>query len=131
MVAIAVARWEPPKCRARALDQSGTLCRISTMVTKPRPTHAKLQVLDVLLRSGAGGAFGAAISRDTGLKSGTLYPLLLRLEDDGWVSSEWEIAEPEDLGRPRRRYYRITALGQEQAASAARSLRTIGGLAWG
>src|SRR5208282_1432231 len=51
----------------------------------------------------------------TGLPSGTIYPILARLERIGWVDSDWEdpdahIAE----GRPRRRYYRLTRAGEEE-----------------
>jgi PadR family transcriptional regulator, regulatory protein PadR len=55
---------------------------------------------------------GADIGRQTKLLTGTLYPLLLKLEKAELLVSEWEKGDPSELGRPRRRYYRITGLGQ-------------------
>jgi len=75
---------------------------------------------------------GADISRATKLPSGTLYPILVRLEQAHWLESSWEIEDPHELGRPRRRFYRITALGMRNAQSAFLDVTsTIGGLAWG
>src|SRR5215211_9547761 len=74
---------------------------------------------------------GAEIARLTGLKSGTLYPILLRLEQAGWLHSRWEPEEPQTLGRPRRRLYRITAEGAKRARAAMRELNAaFGRLAW-
>jgi DNA-binding PadR family transcriptional regulator len=53
--------------------------------------------------------YGYDISRETGLKSGTLYPLLMRLHDRGLLEAEWRpSAQP---GRPQRHAYRLTASG--------------------
>ena len=49
--------------------------------------------------------------RISGLASGTAYPIMLRLERLGLLSSHWEAGDPKDLGRPRRRYYKITGDG--------------------
>lgn len=54
---------------------------------------------------------GADIQHTTGLSSGTLYPILLRLEQAGWLSSRWEQVNPAEVGRPRRRFYLITPTG--------------------
>ncbi len=52
---------------------------------------------------------GYDLLRDTGLSSGTLYPLLMRMSDSGLVEAEWR--EPAQLGRPPRHVYRLTASG--------------------
>jgi DNA-binding PadR family transcriptional regulator len=52
---------------------------------------------------------GYGIARDTGLKSGTLYPVLIRLADRGLVEACWEDEQP--AGRPRRHLYRLTPEG--------------------
>ena len=44
--------------------------------------------------------FGLELIRATGRASGTLYPILARLEDAGWVESEWERVDPSEAGRP-------------------------------
>lgn len=66
-------------------------------------------------RNTPGGLYGLELSRTTGVGPGTLYPLLERLEGAGYVEGSWEVEEPERLGRPRRRYYRLTGLGETEA----------------
>jgi len=66
---------------------------------------------------------GAEISAETAVLTGTLYPALARLEKAGWATSYWEDADPKLIGRPRRRYYKLTAVG----ATVARA--TLNGLA--
>jgi len=74
---------------------------------------------------------GAEIARSTKLASGTLYPILIRLEETGWLRSRWEAEEPSKLGRPRRRLYQVTALGARRARAEFRKLSSlIGELAW-
>lgn len=66
-------------------------------------TAAVLQALSVGLR------YGFDIVEATGIRGGTVYPLLRRLEEQGFVSSEWE--DPEigrREGRPSRKYYRLS-----------------------
>ncbi len=52
---------------------------------------------------------GYELAKSTGLKSGTLYPLLIRLADRGLLVARWEDEQP--AGRPRRHLYRITDTG--------------------
>jgi len=52
---------------------------------------------------------GYDLARETGLKSGTLYPILIRLADRGLLESCWEDEQP--VGRPRRHRYRLTSVG--------------------
>lgn len=73
-------------------------------------------VLTALLESPE-GAHGYDLSQRAGVKSGTLYPLLIRLEGEGWLQAEWRPA-PEP-GRPPRHVYRLTAEGRRQATEAA------------
>lgn len=99
------------------------------MAKIPRITHQTLKVLDaVVVRAGISGA---EITRATGLPSGTLYPILLRLESAGWLRSEWELLSAQELGRPRRRFYTLTQQGAAHARSAAEEMKSlIGRLAW-
>jgi PadR family transcriptional regulator PadR len=76
-----------------------------------------LLVLAALQEQPSDWQHGYALARATGLKSGTLYPILIRLADRGLVEACWE--EEPAPGRPRRHLYRLTAEG---AASAARAL---------
>ena len=59
---------------------------------------------------------GYDIARRTGLKSGTLYPILARLAERGYLDARWEQEQP--AGRPRRHAYRLTEAGIQQAAAA-------------
>jgi DNA-binding PadR family transcriptional regulator len=52
---------------------------------------------------------GYDLARETGLKSGTLYPILIRLADRGLLESCWEDEQP--AGRPRRHLYRLSSEG--------------------
>jgi len=101
-------------------------------IDKPRLTAQALKILGALMSCPEGEASGADIARATKLPSGTLYPILLRLEQAHWLESRWEIENPHELGRPRRRFYRVTGLGARCARSAFREVASaIGGLAWG
>ena len=59
---------------------------------------------------------GYDLARETGLKSGTLYPILVRLADREIVQACWEEGEP--AGRPRRHLYRLTSDGLAAATAA-------------
>jgi DNA-binding PadR family transcriptional regulator len=59
--------------------------------------------------------YGAQILRTTGQKSGTLYPILSRLEKVGWITSTWEDIDPVQAGRPARRLYTFAPGGAEAA----------------
>ena len=61
--------------------------------------------------------YGYDLARETGLKSGTLYPLLIRLADQGFLEAEWR--QPLQPGRPPRHAYRLTEQGL--ALSVART----------
>jgi len=75
---------------------------------------------------------GAEIGKRTKLASGTLYPILFRLEEVGWLQSQWEVEDPAVLGRPRRRFYRMTAEGVRNLKEVIRDLTPAKGrLEWG
>lgn len=81
-------------------------------------------VLAEMLSEPAEPRYGLDLCAMTGLPSGTIYPIMARLERVGWVASNWEdpnahIAE----GRPRRRYYRLTEEGAECADEALRAIQ--------
>ena len=81
----------------------------------PRMTASVLKVAAALLADPAVEHYGLQLMHATGLPSGTLYPILVRLERAGWVESRWEQTEPAAQGRPARRYYRLTADGVVEA----------------
>ena len=89
----------------------------------PRPPNASLQtqlLLSVMLEQPRFWRHGYELAKETGLKSGTLYPLLIRLSDQGLAEARWK---PSDQpGKPPRHQYRLTAegvtLAHEQQADA-------------
>ena len=74
--------------------------------------HART-VLAVLLDAVGRWSHGYELARIVGVKSGTLYPLLIRLEAQGFLEAEWQ--QPSEGGRPPRHAYRLTASGVELA----------------
>ena len=60
---------------------------------------------------------GYELMKETGLQSGTLYPLLMRMHEQGLVEAEWR--EPERPGRPARHAYRLSAAGVALAREVA------------
>ena len=66
-------------------------------------------VLSILAAQPQAWRYGYDLSRDAGLKSGTLYPLLIRLADQGLLEAEWR--PPLQPGRPARHAYRLTGAG--------------------
>jgi PadR family transcriptional regulator, regulatory protein PadR len=86
-------------------------------------------VLRTLLADPAREMYGLEICSDAGLPSGTIHPILARLERVGWLESRWEDASPRVEGRPLRRYYSFAKDGAEQArialAQATTPLSTI------
>ena len=77
----------------------------------------------VLQALSQGHGYGFEIMRVAELPSGTVYPLLRRLEGSGLVTSRWEDGtDPAEEGRPLRRYYRVTAEGERSLAAARERL---------
>jgi PadR family transcriptional regulator, regulatory protein PadR len=77
-----------------------------------RLTDPTSRVLNELASPPGREWYGLELCKATKLSSGSLYPLLARLEREGWVSSRWEDpARQEAEHRPRRRYYSLTADG--------------------
>ena len=68
--------------------------------------------LALMARAAGGWHHGYDLCRLAGIKSGTLYPLLMRLEAQGYLEAEWQASQP---GRPARHAYRLTAAGRQLA----------------
>ncbi|HEY2287288.1 MAG TPA: helix-turn-helix transcriptional regulator [Streptosporangiaceae bacterium] len=95
------------------------------MTPTPRMTLQTQLVLRAMLAEPAATRYGLELCDLTGLPSGTVYPIVARLEQCGWLASSWEDpAQHVAAGRPRRRYYRLTGDGAEAARGAlARAYR--------
>lgn len=93
----------------------------------PRMTIPTQFVLEAFLADPGREMYGLELCQVCGLASGTLHPILARLEGLGWLESAWEAVDPQEVGRPARRYYRLTALGTRDARIALARARTTRG----
>lgn len=97
----------------------------------PRLSKQGLVVLRMFANRPSIPLAGTDILKQTGLLSGTLYPILYRLDRAGWLSSEWEQITPHEMGRPRKRMYRLTSLGAQKTHEALNDLTMpVGRLGW-
>jgi DNA-binding PadR family transcriptional regulator len=84
--------------------------------TRALSRHARA-LLEALAAAGPRWSYGYDLASRTGIRSGTLYPLLIRLEGQGYLEAEWQ--QPAAAGRPPRHAYRLTAAGLRLARSEA------------
>lgn len=78
-----------------------------------RSSRQTLALLAALVERPQEWQYGYELSKETGLKSGTLYPILMRLSDQGLLHSRWKDAD--GPGRPPRHVYRLSATGLASA----------------
>ncbi len=81
-----------------------------------RLTRTTTRALSAFLEAPGSWRYGYELMKVADLSSGTLYPLLARLSEDGWLESRW--GESEHPGRPPRQLYRLTAVGRVRARDA-------------
>jgi DNA-binding PadR family transcriptional regulator len=74
-----------------------------------------VEILAVMLEEPTAEYYGLDLGKRVGVLTGTVYPLLRRLEDAGWLTSAEEDIDPTAAGRPRRRLYRLTGEGARAA----------------
>jgi PadR family transcriptional regulator PadR len=89
------------------------------MSRKPNSSRQTRALLATFLEQSQAWRHGYDLSKETGLKSGTLYPVLMRLSEQGLLESRWQ--DPERPGLPPRHGYRLTATGLALALEQARS----------
>jgi PadR family transcriptional regulator PadR len=89
-------------------------------VPKPplRMTTTTQLVLRALVDASDREVYGLEICRLAELPTGTVHPILARLEKLGWVTSRWEDIDTHEEGRPRRRYYQLSREGLQDAQNA-------------
>jgi PadR family transcriptional regulator, regulatory protein PadR len=80
-------------------------------MAKPIVTRNVARVLKVFLEDLDKPWYGYDLMRATGMASGPTYTVLARLDRAGWLASEMEEGDPAQLGRPGRRYYKLTKEG--------------------
>lgn len=95
------------------------------MPRRPNRSRQTLQVLAALLKQPTEWRHGYDLTKQTELPSGTLYPLLMRLAEQGLLEDTWQ---PSDTpGRPPRHAYRLTASGVSAARELLRGERGLDG----
>jgi PadR family transcriptional regulator PadR len=87
------------------------------MQRKRPPSGQAQEVLDALSAEPKEWRYGYDLCQQTGLKAGSMYPILMRLADRGWLETAWESGTP--AGRPPRHLYRLTKTGLAQAKELA------------
>ena len=97
--------------RGKGLTNELYIYRLKTVKT-PRISPETLLVLERFVGRPTDWRYGYDLSRETGLKSGTLYPILIRLEKYTWLEASWVATEE---GVPPRHTYRLTSNGLELA----------------
>lgn len=93
------------------------------MTRSRKPSKQMLTLLEALSVRPREWRHGYDLMKETGLLSGTLYPLLMRMRDEGLVEAEWR--EPAQPGRPARHAYRLTSAGIALARSASDSEQAV------
>jgi DNA-binding PadR family transcriptional regulator len=81
------------------------------------PSEQAIRVILKLAAEPAAWRYGYELCQETGLKAGSMYPILIGLADKGWLETMWETQIP--LGRPPRHLYRLTEIGLKQAGELA------------
>jgi len=89
------------------------------MARARRPSRQTTAVLGALAADPSAWRYGYELGLEVGLRSGSLYPILVRLSDRELLESRWEADAP--AGRPPRHLYRLTASGLEYAAAHVRA----------
>ncbi len=87
-----------------------------------KPSAQTVAVLLALADSPSKWRYGYDLSQETGLKAGSMYPILMRLADRGLLETSWESDPP--VGRPPRHLYRLSGEGRAAAKEAAGSARS-------
>jgi PadR family transcriptional regulator, regulatory protein PadR len=83
------------------------------MPAKIRITDNVVAIFNTMLERPRKGWYGLEIAGAAGIGSATIYAALTRMERAGWVEASWEVETPNELGRPQRRLYKLTATGAE------------------
>lgn len=117
--------------RVDRLDDKLYICSIGPMVRPSNISPQTRRLLAEMESQPQAWRHGYDLSKATGLKSGTLYPLLIRLNEQKFLEAEWR--QPLQPGRPARHAYRLTATGlvlarNQPTAAPKRSRPSVSGV---
>jgi PadR family transcriptional regulator, regulatory protein PadR len=116
---VGAGRRHPP-----SLDTYDYIGRVRVVTRSRSPSPQVIRVLGTLAADPARWRYGYDLATEVHLKSGSLYPILIRLADRALLETSWE---PGPTGRPPRHLYRLSPTGREYVAGldAARIERTV------
>lgn len=101
-----------------------------TYKMKRKLSLQSLAVVKYMLERPKDDVFGLELIEAVQLPAGTIYPILTRLEDAGWIEGEWESLDRKDAGRRRRKYYKLTKDGKKdgrkQLKDSLKALERLG-----
>jgi len=108
------------------VDKFDYIGRVTTVARSRNPSPQAIRVLQALGADAARWRYGYDLATEVHLKSGSLYPILIRLADRDLLETSWEPGPP---GRPPRHLYRLTPTGREYVAAldVARVKRSVPG----
>jgi PadR family transcriptional regulator PadR len=89
-----------------------------------RKTYSLVQLAIAVMSDPSGKHWGYQLSKESGVRSGVMYPLLSRMLDEGWLEDGWEDADPSKKKRPPRRYYTLTGKGRAELGALLMSAQT-------
>jgi DNA-binding PadR family transcriptional regulator len=78
----------------------------------PRPTENVVAIFSTMLERPRRSWYGLELAKHTEIGSATIYAAMTRLERAGLLEATWEAIDPVELGRPRRRLYKLTGAGE-------------------
>jgi DNA-binding PadR family transcriptional regulator len=84
-----------------------------------------LRVLGCFIDTDREETAGSDIMREIGIASGSLYPMLAKLEQSGWLRGRLEPGAPREKGRPNKRLYKLTRDGRREVKRVANQLRSL------
>lgn len=89
-----------------------------------RTTTALVQVAFALMQDPTSEHWGYQLSKQSGVRSGVLYPILTRMLEEGWLIDGWEDPDTITAKRPPRRYYTVTDEGRLQLGGVLQSAKS-------
>jgi PadR family transcriptional regulator, regulatory protein PadR len=88
-----------------------------------RKTYSMVQLAIALMSDPSGKHWGYQLSRESGVRSGVMYPLLSRMLEEGWLEDGWEDVDAKKKKRPARRYYTLTDKGRIELGAVLQEAR--------
>ena len=89
-----------------------TLILQAKPINRIKPSITLFRIFSVFLQNPDKQHTGTEVRALAKAGAGTVFPLLQDMCDKDWVTDEWEIQDPKILGRPRKRFFKLTSLGE-------------------